>query len=1093
MACPACVSAQGGLNVVAYDDNESAIKEAYRESPYYLELGGSWKQRHTDSSVLYSRELDVEETWKDYLVYLNVRCGRACRVTVGGKEAGRSGDSRHWNSFLLSPYLKYGKGNTLVIEALKHPDDALLEDSTIAVGLNGEPYILFKADPGVADLGVVADYDAATNTGTLTLDALLNNSRRKGRYYIEVEVIDPAGHQLDRMGRWVIFDKTSEEHTDISRTWSGVQPWSAEQPALYTAVVRLRNEKMEEEELVGVRFGFRRVEVADGRLLVNGRPITLRGVTYGVEHTEGLAGRQQIERALQAMKANNINAVRTSRYSPMEPWFYTLCDRYGFYVIADANLLPASSGRRAVATEQDMIPLFEQRVANLYNSHRNHPSIIAWSLGNTTDNGVCMTAAYRRLKTLDKSRPVAFSGAQYGENTDIIFPSFPKPQALRQSLDKQQGRPTVMGRVAFDNIQELMALNGQQGGFVEAWPLASDWLYELRNLYAPFSVSMVRVGGGEGEFRVSNLCDFANFAQNSLQYTIYTNLRPNIISGELPLAVRAGESDKVQMQVPQLQLRQGEDPYIRFDVRRKKGGTEVGSVVFPLEMRRPASENNPTISASANPQLAIDTYDSIYLRIQSGHNVSTFDSLLTIWGNTGGTVVCMPYLMFNQGGSQRKLIASNQRLVDPHTLCIDAMTRYIDTKGQPICEASETYTIHSSGDITVDYTLTSPDGSKCSLPAMVCLNNTHAGQLLQWYGQERRALMTKAPWHATSIISLPIERFRVGDERGEVRWITLTDTTSGSSLFACIAEPHSGLYDNCSATMRRTSGGIALALQDDHFRLHIKANMPSDSLADICATAAYRMPTVSSGIPKQPIITADAPRFAQPLKVTIVQAPKQSNNQAVIRYTLDGSEPDENSPIYKAPFTLDKTTIVKARVYVNGMPPSFTATRKFNYDYILRTTFSRKPNTPYNVGTDTLLFDGDRGTADNLSFGWLGFSGGDMQTTVELAKALDIESITLRFAHNPALWAFAPTTVTLSFSADGQSFTDTVQATIPFDPTDQSETEPRVVELNVPTTAQNIGFIRINVSTIGQVPAWHRAKGLKPWLMMDEIEINEKL
>lgn len=1082
-------SAQSGLSVVAYDDDVSVIKEAYRESPYYLELNGSWKQRRTDSSVIYSRQLDVESTWKDYLVYLNVRCGRACRVSVGGKVVGYAGDSRHWNSFLLSPFLKYNKENTLAIEALTHPEDALLEDSTIAIGLNGEPFILFKSDPGIADLGVVADYDAATGSGTLTIDALVNNSSRKGRYYLEVAVYDPAGHQLDRMGRWIIFDKTSEENADISRTWSGVQPWSAEQPALYTAVVRLRNEKMEEEELVGTRFGFRRVEVTDGRLMVNGKAITLRGVNYGVEHTEGNAGRQQLERAVQAMKANNINAVRTSRYSPMEPWFYSLCDRYGLYVVADANILPVSTGSRAVATEQDMIPMFEQRVLNLYNSHRNHPSIIVWSLGNTNDNGVCMTAAYRRLKALDKSRPIAFSGAQYGENTDIIFPSFPKPQALKQSLAKQQSRPTVMGRIAFDNIQELMALNGQQGGFVEAWPLASDWLYELRNLYAPFSVSTVRVGGGEGEFRVSNLCDFANFAQNSLQYTIYTNLRPNIISGELPLGVHAGESDKVKMQVPQLQLQQGEDPYIRFDVRRKKGGAEVGRVVFPLQMRRPARADNPAISDAANPELRINASDTA-LVVWSNHSTVGFDSVLTLWDNSGGGLIAVsvPSLLFNQGNSHRKLIAKNHRLVDPHTLCIDAMTRYTDAAGHPLCDASETYTIHSSGDVTIDYVLTSPDGGKCTLPAMVFLWRADPEQVLQWYGQEHRTLMQGGAWHSPSICSLPMAKFPTGSERQDVRWLTLTDTTLGSTLFACIADT--------VATMRRIADGLVLAPQGDRFRLHLKAwNLPADSLADLCATAAYRMPTVSSGIPKPPVITADAPRFAQPLKVTITttQSFKQSNNQTIIRYTLDGSEPDETSPVYTAPFTLDKTTVVKARVFAKDMPPSFTATRKFNYDYILRTTFSRKPNTPYNVGADTLLFDGDRGTADNLSFGWLGFSGGDLTTVVELAKPLDVESVMLRFAHNPALWAFAPQTVTLSFSADGQTFADTVQVSIPFNPSDQSETEARVVELTVPSNAHNIGFIQIDIKTIEQVPAWHRAKGLKPWLMMDEIEIIERI
>ena len=467
----------------------------------------------------------------------------------------------------------------------------------------------------------------------------------------------------------------------------------------------------------------------------------------------------------------------------------------------------------------------------------------------------------------------------------------------------------------------------------------------------------------------------------------------------------------------------------------------------------------------------------------TGFRYLTYDHVLGSWsGELGGEAV-------RSGGPQGPFLPADASRVywpEGRTYSFYA-AGYNDlvAVGEGDAEFGSAYTIYSSGDVTIDYTITAPDGSKCTLPAMVGLLNAHDDQVLRWYGQERRTLINNAPWHSPTICSLPMSKFPVGDERNDVRWLVLTDTTLGSSVFACITDT--------TATMRHTHDRLVLVPHGDQFRLHLKAGMSADSLAELCATEAYRMPTVSSGIPKPPVITADAPRFAQPLKVTIVQAAGQQGSQATIRYTLDGSEPDESSPIYKEPFTLDKTTIVKARVFEKDMPPSFTATRKFNYDYILRTTFSRKPNTPYNVGADTLLFDGDRGTADNLSFGWLGFSGGDLTTTVELAKPLDVESVTLRYAHNPALWAFAPQRVTITFSTDGQNFTDTVQTTIPFDPMEQDQAEARVVELKVPATADGVGFIRIEAQTISNVPSWHRAKGLNPWLMMDEIEINEKV
>ena len=185
--------------------------------------------------------------------------------------------------------------------------------------------------------------------------------------------------------------------------------------------------------------------------------------------------------------------------------------------------------------------------------------------------------------------------------------------------------------------------------------------------------------------------------------------------------------------------------------------------------------------------------------------------------------------------------------------------------------------------------------------------------------------------------------------------------------------------------------------------------------------------------------------------------------------------------------------MVKARVFAKDMPPSFTATRKFNYDHIVRTTFSRKANTPYNVGTDTILYDGETGSVEDLSRGWLGFSGQAPVVTVELAKAVDVETLVLRYAHSTAVWAFAPREVTITFSADGTTWTDTVHYTLPFDPAAKENSADQIVELRIPVERSGVGYIKIEQTTIGKIPAWHRAKGLKPWLMMDEIQIEEHL
>ena len=196
---------------------------------------------------------------------------------------------------------------------------------------------------------------------------------------------------------------------------------------------------------------------------------------------------------------------------------------------------------------------------------------------------------------------------------------------------------------------------------------------------------------------------------------------------------------------------------------------------------------------------------------------------------------------------------------------------------------------------------------------------------------------------------------------------------------------------------------------------------------------------------------------------------------------------------YTKPFELTTTTVVKARVFVKDMPPSFTATRKFNYDYIISTSFSRKPNTPFNVGTDTILFDGEKGSISDLQQGWLGFSGSDVTTTVTLAKQVDVENITLRFAHVPDNWAFAPKQIVVLLSSDGEHYNDSIQVAMPFDPSSKEESHSREVVLKVPVDKDGIASFKVEVDALSSVPAWHRAKGLKPWILMDEIEVNEKI
>lgn len=955
--------------VTPYYDDASVERLDYRNSPYFMELSGSWRPQLTDSSVRYTREVEAEKSWKDYRVYLNVRAGRGVRVFVNDREIGSADDSRHWNEFLISSALRYDRTNTITVEALKQPQGALLEDASLRVGLNGDPYLLFKNDPNVADYTVVADYDAASSTGTLTVTASVFYGKKKGKYYLETELLDPKGHSFDRMGRWVVFNGRNEETVDISRSWAGVTPWSAESPTLYTLIVRLRNEKMEEEETVGTRFGFRRVEIKDGELQVNGKAITLKGITYGVEFTEG--SREQMRAAIEQMRRNNINAVRTARISPISPWFYELCDRYGLYVICDANLMPLSEQHHAVATDQDYIPLFERRVENLYGKYKNHTSIIAWSLGNTRDNGVCMTAAYKRLKAKEKFRPVIFAGADYGESTDIIAPVRPKADELRKALQKQGTRPFVMlsavDEAGFASLQPLWQLVGSrhqlQGGFVDVWPMNATMLSELKHLYRPFDVTLAKLTPDEGEFVVYNHFDFSNFSRYSLEFNIFTNLRPSITGGDLPVAVPAGGSDKVSMRIPPLELQAGEEAFVRFTLTERRTRTNVGTVEIPLansDKGRPYGEladmQAVTQRAAVSPQL-------VFL------------------DHTDWTCTC---------------IDSLERRPEAGVLCMDRILRYKSAEGVIMCDVSTTCTQFGTGDIRVDYTVAPSYRSRGGKLHPAVLVN-HRCDSVTWFGLDREVIFATGNSGLAGIYTAasPLNR-------QQVRWCAVHG--AGESLFVEAGRSSFEAYKDYIIVVPQEAGSA--------FGVHLK--------------------------------------------------PYGEGNPAYLG--------DIALPAYPSALQLPP-------------PPASTATK------IDKVIFSRKASTPYNVGTDTILIDGEKGTVDELSRGWAGFAAEPPVVTLQLAEPQRLQHILMRCAHAPATWAFAPQQVAAVFSVDGERFSDTVVVELPFDPAAEDEAGPRVVEIVIPVPDRETQYIRLIPQTLATIPAWHRAKGLKPWLLMDEIEV----
>ena len=646
--------------------------------------------------------------------------------------------------------------------------------------------------------------------------------------------------------------------------------------------------------------------------------------------------------------------------------------------------------------------------------------------------------------------------------------------------------PERGGEKIWDRVLNTRTL---QGVFVDRWPLQS--LPELKNLYSPVDIHLSKRTIDDAEFLVYNRNDFTDFSQFLLEYTIYTNLRSSITAGDLPLAIRGGGVETVKLRVPPVDLLAGEELFIRFDLTRRQkasvhqssGNNNLGTLVFPL-----SDHAGKKKMLDVSKQKLLATFDTLDGRERCRVHTLTGEVAFNLGDGTlewltagmGSMPVDSLTLFFvNHRNWKRSLVAISHNQPSPGIYVIDAMLRYHSREGALMCDVRQTYTVFATGDVVMDYTIAPSDQLRETLvPRVEIAHSFGEDDTLSWFGLDRETPFGQSH---SAIPGTYRETLPHAMIREDNRWCAINDSAYKGLL---VDVPDTHFTFMASTHVLWITPAIANPSQPS-FRLHLQGFSPKMFNS---SSIYMTYPQVSMGMLEPPVIAATANRFSAPLTVTMTSLSKGD-----IRYTLDGSDPDENSLLYNSPITLTTTTVVKSRVFGKDVPPSFTASRKFNYDYIVSTTFSRKPNTPFNVGTDTILFDGEKGSIDDLSRGWLGFSGDGIVATVRLAKPIDVDFITLRFAHSPDMWAFAPRQLTLALSSDGTTFADTIQVPISINPDSDEANIPQVLEVRVPVGKNGISLVKVDAQSIGFIPDWHRAKGLKPWLMMDEITVSEKI
>ena len=440
----------------------------------------------------YRLKFTVPESWKDLEVFIHFGAVKsAFYLWVNGQKVGYSQDSKTPAEFKITPYLKSGE-NLLALEVYRYSDGSYLEcqDFWRISGIERDVYLY------AAPRTRIRDFFART---------LLNPDYRNGLLNLEIEIVEdglPPAIPTRRLQVYnltaSLFDQNSKQIFLEKKTFTlkpgekklinykgeilNIKPWSAETPNLYTLCLELTDEKNQPLEAVVRKVGFRSVEIKNGQLLINGRPVYFRGVDRH-EHdpwTGHVVSEESMIRDIQLMKQNNINAVRTSHY-PNDPRWYELCDYYGIYLIDEANIESHGMGygEKSLAKKPEWEPAHLDRMQRMVERDKNHPSVVIWSMGNEAGNGINFEEGYRWIKQRDPSRPIHYERAELSWNTDIYCPMYPSIEELEEYAKTNPARPLIMCEYAhsmgnstgnlqdyWDVIEKYPAL---QGGFIWDW------------------------------------------------------------------------------------------------------------------------------------------------------------------------------------------------------------------------------------------------------------------------------------------------------------------------------------------------------------------------------------------------------------------------------------------------------------------------------------------------------------------------------------------------------------------------------------------------------------------------------------------------
>ncbi len=438
----------------------------------------------------YRRTFILPENWKDKEVILNFGSitGYA-KIYLNGKEVGMTKASKTAAEFNVTSFLKKGE-NLIAVQVFRWHDGSYLEDQDFWRLSGIERSVSLQALPKTTiwDYAVNSGLDSQYKNGLFSVAVNLKHFAKSTikNPAVTVALFDADGNQMYTEEKKAV---SGNQKISFEKTIENVKQWSAEAPNLYRYTITLTDGKGKVIGIISKKTGFRKVEIKDAQLMVNGKAILVKGVNIHEHDDEKghVPNRDLMLKDLKLMKEHNINAIRMCHY-PHDPYFYDLCDEYGFYVVDEANIESHGMGAelqnwfdktKHPAFLPEWAPAHMDRIKRMFEVDKNHSSVIIWSLGNECGNGQVFYDAYDWLKQNDTTRPVQFEQAGENRNTDIVAPMYPGIKDMISYAKADKKRPYIMCEYSHamgnsnGNFQEYWDIIGSskhmQGGFIWDW------------------------------------------------------------------------------------------------------------------------------------------------------------------------------------------------------------------------------------------------------------------------------------------------------------------------------------------------------------------------------------------------------------------------------------------------------------------------------------------------------------------------------------------------------------------------------------------------------------------------------------------------